>query len=331
MHIKQIKEALRRSLRLFHKYFKTARCGRNRRLQRQDEASEREIETVGSGDRVSAAQTKEGIPEDLVRRFRTWIDHVLSEEPVLRGIPQELLEELKEKSDHQDLVGLENRHDLYSMWSAITAVTQEVKLQGRTFKRLADKIDTFSGLDRSIDSALRAHAEALGEAKKIAEQARKVSEDHEEALVRHAEVRGRRQILNVLLDVRERLTRGLEPARESLAKMEEGGSSGWLSRTFRRQDAGAVHTRDVLNALINGYALSLDRIDEAMQEFGVREIICKGLPFDPRAMRAVDVQETGDVPEGVVLEVYRTGYMLDDEVLWPAQVKVARAVGTGTK
>jgi hypothetical protein len=97
MHIKRIKEALRRRLSLFRKYFKTARCGRNTRLQRQDEASEREIETVGSEDRVSAAQTKEGIPEDLVRRFRTWIDHVLSEEPLLRGIPEELFEELKKR------------------------------------------------------------------------------------------------------------------------------------------------------------------------------------------------------------------------------------------
>jgi molecular chaperone GrpE len=41
-------------------------------------------------------------------------------------------------------------------------------------------------------------------------------------------------------------------------------------------------------------------------------------------MNAVDVEETADVPDGIVLEVYRTGYMINTEVLQPAQVKVAR-------
>jgi molecular chaperone GrpE (heat shock protein) len=41
-------------------------------------------------------------------------------------------------------------------------------------------------------------------------------------------------------------------------------------------------------------------------------------------MNAVDVEETVDVPDGIVLEVYRTGYMIDTNVLQPAQVKVAR-------
>jgi molecular chaperone GrpE (heat shock protein) len=44
-------------------------------------------------------------------------------------------------------------------------------------------------------------------------------------------------------------------------------------------------------------------------------------------MNAVDIAETGDVPDGTVLEVYRTGYMIDTDVLQHAQVKVARAPG----
>jgi molecular chaperone GrpE len=71
--------------------------------------------------------------------------------------------------------------------------------------------------------------------------------------------------------------------------------------------------------------MGLDRIDEALQQLGVSEIICEGQPFDPRKMNAVDVEETVDVPDGIVLEVYRTGYMIDANVLQPARVKVARA------
>jgi molecular chaperone GrpE len=71
--------------------------------------------------------------------------------------------------------------------------------------------------------------------------------------------------------------------------------------------------------------MGLDRIDEALQPLGVTEIVCNGKPFDPRIMKAADIEETGEVPDGTVLEVYRTGYMIDAEILQPAQVKVARA------
>ena len=84
---------------------------------------------------------------------------------------------------------------------------------------------------------------------------------------------------------------------------------------------------EIVNSLKKGYRMGLDRIDEALQQLGVSEIICDGKPFDSRKMNAVDVEESADVPDGIVLEVYRIGYMIDTEVLQPAQVKVARAPG----
>jgi molecular chaperone GrpE (heat shock protein) len=78
---------------------------------------------------------------------------------------------------------------------------------------------------------------------------------------------------------------------------------------------------EIVSALEQGYMLSLDRLDEAMQQFGVHEIVCEGQPFDPGMMRVVDVEETTEVPDGIVVEVYRAGSV----VLHPAQVKVARA------
>jgi molecular chaperone GrpE len=41
-------------------------------------------------------------------------------------------------------------------------------------------------------------------------------------------------------------------------------------------------------------------------------------------MTAVDIEETGSVPEGTVVEVYRNGYEWNGEVYRTAQVKVAR-------
>jgi molecular chaperone GrpE (heat shock protein) len=42
-------------------------------------------------------------------------------------------------------------------------------------------------------------------------------------------------------------------------------------------------------------------------------------------MNAVDIEETGEISDGTVLQIYRAGYMIDDEVLRPAQVKLAMA------
>lgn len=44
-------------------------------------------------------------------------------------------------------------------------------------------------------------------------------------------------------------------------------------------------------------------------------------------MTAVDIAESGDVPEGTVVEVYREGYEWNGEVHRTAQVKVARNTG----
>ena len=82
---------------------------------------------------------------------------------------------------------------------------------------------------------------------------------------------------------------------------------------------------EIVSSLKKGYQMGLDRIDEALQPLGVTEIACDGKSFDPRVMTAADIEETGEVPNGTVLEVYRTGYMIGAEVLQPAQVKVARA------
>jgi len=48
---------------------------------------------------------------------------------------------------------------------------------------------------------------------------------------------------------------------------------------------------EIVRSLKKGYRLGLERLDEAMKQFGVSEIICEGNPFDPRVMTAVDIDE----------------------------------------
>ncbi len=280
-------------------------------------------------DHFAEAKTKEALKILILQRFAKWLDDVLTEEKPLEGVAAELLSELYDGRD-SDTTGLpEGTYDLHSTWSALTALTQEIKLQGRAFKQLSDKMEPFAGLDASIDRLLAAHREALSDARRIAEEGRTDRTQRESELKREAHDRVRRELIGIIVEIRERLILGQRSARESQQKLNEHRNSGRLdkftiSKFFFGKTADKNHLSDIVNSLKKGYRMGLDRIDEALQQLGVSEIICEGKPFDPRKMNAVDVEETAEVPDGIVLEVYRTGYMIDTNVLQPARVKVAR-------
>jgi molecular chaperone GrpE len=126
-----------------------------------------------------------------------------------------------------------------------------------------------------------------------------------------------------LIDLRDRLGRGLESVRTSEAGISKDTRRGWRARIFSRpvEDTASA----TLAALKKGYELGLDRVDQTLEEFNARAIPCEGQAFDPRRMNAVDRQESSAVPEGTVIEVYRSGYEWNGEVFRPAQVKVSCA------
>lgn len=228
--------------------------------------------------------------EEILRRFEVWLDGVLAAEEAPQGITAELLSALATETG----VSANARCDLYSIWAAITALTQEIKLEGRSFKQLSETLAP------------------------LADLAPQLPEMH-----REAQERARREMLDVLLDLRDRLGRGLEAARVSQAKMRESLESGWAVRLLARHKV-LRQALEAVSALKEGYTLSLDRLDEVLAQFDVRKIVCQGEPFDPGSMHAVDVEETEQAAEGTVVEVYRAGYEWKGEVYRPAQVKVAR-------
>ena len=207
---------------------------------------------------------------DILSRFEEWLDSALAREEPPAGIPEEILSGVENPAE-----GAET--DLYTMWAAVTALTQEVKLQGRAFKQLSETLD------------------------------------------REFERRGDKQVLDALLDLRERLLRGLE----SVRLREELRPTFW-DRIFRSRWREIQHSFEVVRAMENGYRMTLESLDDLLKGFEVRPIECAGQPFDPRLMNAVDVEQTDDAEEGEVLAVYRTGYEWNGEVYRPAQVRVAQ-------
>jgi len=229
--------------------------------------------------------------EETLRRFEGWLDSVLAREEPPQGIAAELLSALTAEAG----ASADGQCDLYSMWAAVTALTQEVKLQGRTFKQLSDTLAPVADLALQLPQAQR----------KAQEQARG-------------------EMLDVLLDLRDRLARGLEAARASQAKMRESQLSTWTARLLARHESFR-YASEALAALEEGYQISLDRLDDVLVQFDVREIPSLGQAFDPRSMHVVDVEETTEAMDGTVVEVYRVGYEWQGAVHRPAQVKVARS------
>jgi molecular chaperone GrpE len=228
--------------------------------------------------------------EEILRRFEVWLDGVLAAEEPPQGITAELLSSLAAETE----VSADGRCDLYSVWAAVTALTQEIKLQGRSFKQLSETLAPLPDLVPQLPE-----------------------------MQREAQERARREMLDVLLELRDRLGRGLEAARASQAKMRESLESGWAARLLARGKA-LRQASEAVAALQQGCALCLDRLTEVLAQCDVREIVCQGEPFDPSSMHAVDVVETEQAAEGTVVEVYRAGYEWKGKVYRPAQVKVAR-------
>jgi molecular chaperone GrpE len=188
--------------------------------------------------------------------------------------------------------------DLYSLWAAMTALAQEVRLQGRLFKQLNETVieNGRSENGRSLATSAAAPAEAR---------------------------QPRKQEIDVLLDLRDRLERGSNTARSAAGELAPSRLPR-LARWLRLGANYARHAQQIVGAISQGYSLTLDSLDESLVACCVNRIACQGQIFDPRRMTAVAVEQAGSVPDGTVVEVYRNGYEWNGEVYRSAQVKVAR-------
>jgi molecular chaperone GrpE len=73
-----------------------------------------------------------------------------------------------------------------------------------------------------------------------------------------------------------------------------------------------------------GIAMISQKFENLLQQQGLERIGSEGDLFDPRVHEAVAYEEHPVYDEGQVASVYRIGYRLNDRVLRPAQVVVAR-------
>lgn len=93
----------------------------------------------------------------------------------------------------------------------------------------------------------------------------------------------------------------------------------------------AIDTDPALKTLLEGVVLAERDFRGALERHGVKTISPAGQPFNPHHHQAVMEQENADVPNGTVLQVFQTGYLIDDRCLRPAMVVVSRGGGKTAK
>lgn len=78
-----------------------------------------------------------------------------------------------------------------------------------------------------------------------------------------------------------------------------------------------------VNALKQGMEMVSRQLTDALQKEGVKEIDAQGTSFDPNLHQAVTQEESDDHEPNVVIEVFQSGYTLNERVIRPAMVKVS--------
>lgn len=75
-------------------------------------------------------------------------------------------------------------------------------------------------------------------------------------------------------------------------------------------------------AVAKGFSLAVQQLEGALATHGLKPVVALGQPFDPARHEALSQEVSSEQPEGTVLRVLRTGWMLHERLLRPAGVVV---------
>ena len=137
----------------------------------------------------------------------------------------------------------------------------------------------------NLDRALRAQAE-LENVRRRAE--RDLQNAHKFALER---------FVSELLPVKDSLELGLSASTEKGASVE---------------------------SIAEGVELTLRMLEQAMEKFGITVVDPAGEPFNPEFHQAMTMQQSDTAESGTVLTVVQKGYLLNERLVRPAMVIVAK-------
>ena len=79
-----------------------------------------------------------------------------------------------------------------------------------------------------------------------------------------------------------------------------------------------------VESIAEGAELTLRMLEQAMEKFGITAVDPAGEPFNPEFHQAMTMQQSDTAESGTVLTVVQKGYLLNERLVRPAMVIVAK-------
>lgn len=97
-----------------------------------------------------------------------------------------------------------------------------------------------------------------------------------------------------------------------------------FQRAIDAVPAGAAEQDPALKSFLEGVILTERELLNALERHGIKRQEAMNEPFNPHLHQAVMEIPRADVPEGTIVQVFQPGFMIEDRVLRPAMVGVAK-------
>ena len=88
--------------------------------------------------------------------------------------------------------------------------------------------------------------------------------------------------------------------------------------------AGEVTAENYVD-FVKGIEMTAQSLRTTLEKHGIKEVECKGQPFDPNTQEALSSEPNDDLPEGHVTQVFKAPYKYHDKLLRAGQVVVSSA------
>jgi molecular chaperone GrpE len=114
---------------------------------------------------------------------------------------------------------------------------------------------------------------------------------------------------------------------EEVAKAHRYGLEGFAGALLAVKDsldAALTVENTSIESFKEGVELTARQLESVFQKFSITEVVPQGEKFDPNRHQAIS-QVEADVEPGTVVTVLQKGYLLNDRVLRPALVVVAKS------
>lgn len=87
----------------------------------------------------------------------------------------------------------------------------------------------------------------------------------------------------------------------------------------------SARTAEDMGSIVSGIEQLSKQFFSILEKYGLERVKCeKAGEFDPHRHEAIQHIETSEVPDNTIVDVYKHGYALNDKVVRPALVSVAR-------